>query len=427
MYYSVTSDADELDLITWHFGGSTVQLQVRNSECTADDANELFFVTCDFDSITSQLTSRLEVVNELTLEDDRKIVKFEAEGVIDSDGTKDKESKEVVITVKECTVPKPLTVVSNDARYDTVGNFTCLYGGELEKYVNSTGTKCGVNAVWDNNELFACLTVPFDVSIEIPNTPLKEIDPSTATCISKNSKPSADNFVFFIDGVPVKNSSVPRYENTAEIEFDRKIIKCKAENTLSSNENSNIQESYSEEIVIDILFSPRQNKSDTNKNMPVTCNFVEGSIGKCEFEFYSNPKAEYARIIDAENLESSLKSTFEENRTQTCEISTNSKATSSDAGNYTVEIVSTGFIEEKLYVDVEIVVREKEEDQNLGLIIGCSVGGFVLVIIVVVLCCKYRNKQPQPTIPTMNKAPQPTKRTVETPPIDGINQIYFTK
>ena len=25
------------------------------------------------------------------------------------------------------------------------------------------------------------------------------------------------------------------------------------------------------------------------------------------------------------------------------------------------------------------------------------------------------NKQPQPTIPTINKAPQPTKRTVETP------------
>merc|ERR1719376_573463 len=42
MYSSVTSDADELDLITWHFGGNTVQLQVRNSECTNDDASGLF-------------------------------------------------------------------------------------------------------------------------------------------------------------------------------------------------------------------------------------------------------------------------------------------------------------------------------------------------------------------------------------------------
>jgi len=70
-------------------------------------------------------------------------------------------------------------------------------------------------------------------------------------------------------------------------------------------------------------------------------------------------------------------------------------------------------------------VRAKE-DQNLGLIIGCSVGGAALVIIVVALCCKYRNKRPQPTKRTVNKQPQPTKRTVETPHFEGYNPDYST-
>ena len=100
MYYSVTSDADELDLITWHLGSDIVQLKVIDSKCIAEDSNKMFNVTCGFDEMTSQLTSSFKVNNELTSEDDQKVVKFEAEGRIDNDGTKDKASKEVVITVK---------------------------------------------------------------------------------------------------------------------------------------------------------------------------------------------------------------------------------------------------------------------------------------------------------------------------------------
>ena len=48
--------------------------------------------------------------------------------------------------------------------------------------------------------------------------------------------------------------SVPRYEDKeAKVELDKKTIKCKAENRLSSKENSYIKESYSEDIVIDVL------------------------------------------------------------------------------------------------------------------------------------------------------------------------------
>ena len=98
MYTSKTSDANELDLITWHFGSDVIQLQVTGPTCTTDDS-ELYDVYC-YDMATSQLTSDFYVNNELTSEDDQKVVKFEAEGVIDNDGTKDKASKEVVITVK---------------------------------------------------------------------------------------------------------------------------------------------------------------------------------------------------------------------------------------------------------------------------------------------------------------------------------------
>ena len=65
----------------------------------------------------------------------------------------------------------------------------------------------------------------------------------------------------------------------------------------------------------------------------------------------------------------------------------------SDIGAYKVEIFSTEFPKEELYIDVEINVKKSEP--NLGLIIGCSVGGCVLLVIIVAVVYKCRKKHPQ--------------------------------
>ena len=91
----------ELDAITWHLGSRSVQSEIRDSECvSAAIENEVFDVTCQFDNVTSQLTSTLVMRDELTSEDDRVLVKFEAEGKTNEDGIKEKTSIEVIITVK---------------------------------------------------------------------------------------------------------------------------------------------------------------------------------------------------------------------------------------------------------------------------------------------------------------------------------------
>ena len=71
-----------------------------------------------------------------------------------------------------------------------------------------------------------------------------------------------------------------------------------------------------------------------------------------------------------------------------------SKASMNDNGTYTVEIFSNEFFTEKLYIDVQVNVKEITKQLNLPLIIGCSVGIFLLIIIIViVVTCKCkRNK-----------------------------------
>ena len=100
LYTSKTSDSDKLDLIVWHFGSDFVQLKVIDSECVYEEGSWLYHITCCFDNVTSQLTSNFEAVYELTSDDNKKVVKFEAESKVGEDGTKDKTSKEVVITVE---------------------------------------------------------------------------------------------------------------------------------------------------------------------------------------------------------------------------------------------------------------------------------------------------------------------------------------
>ena len=50
--------------------------------------------------MTSQLVSTLVIRDELTSADDGKVVRFEAEGMTDKFGKKEKSSVEVAITVK---------------------------------------------------------------------------------------------------------------------------------------------------------------------------------------------------------------------------------------------------------------------------------------------------------------------------------------
>ena len=101
LYTSQSSDPTELDLISWYLGNQTVRSSVRDSECTSDTIESGGFeVTCQLNNVTSQLVSTLIVRDELTSGDDGKVVRFEAEGMTDDFGKKEKSYVEVAITVK---------------------------------------------------------------------------------------------------------------------------------------------------------------------------------------------------------------------------------------------------------------------------------------------------------------------------------------
>ena len=65
-----------------------------------------------------------------------------------------------VLFKTQCSIAPPLTVASKDAKYNTTGNFECLYEGEIikEDVNETTDTICTFNAVWKNKEGFSCLT-----------------------------------------------------------------------------------------------------------------------------------------------------------------------------------------------------------------------------------------------------------------------------